>query len=69
MYETEKERNPLTPAHSTTGSFYLKGYSDGYHGRPQEHYRTKEARDAYAKGYDQGVRSAIVESGKQQLDH
>ena len=53
MYTQEhEEQKPLISRGPTTGEIWLKGYADGYNGRPRMPQRTKRAREAYGKGFD-----------------
>lgn len=62
--DNDHEPEPFT-AQPTPGSYYVQGFADGFHDRPQQNHRTKEAREAYSKGYNQGVqqRHQIAEKG------
>jgi hypothetical protein len=53
----EEKVTPLTHC-TTSGSYYLQGFTDGYHGRQQVKHQEKEAREAYMNGYNQGIQSA-----------
>jgi hypothetical protein len=53
MYTLEHEEPKLIITHGpTSGELWLRGYVDGFSGRPRVPQRTKRARRAYAKGYD-----------------
>ena len=53
MYtQKHEEQKPLISRGPTIGELWLKGYADGYNGRPRVPQRTKRAREAYDKGYD-----------------
>lgn len=64
-YQEEREAEPIQARPTPAGSYYLQGFSDGYHDRPQKKQRAKEAKEAYTRGYKQGVqqRRQIKEKG------
>ena len=64
-FQDDREHEPIQ-TRTTPGSYYVQGFADGYHNRPQRNHRTKEAREAYAKGYNQGVQQRQAQTKRKE---